>query len=195
MIAGLSPAGDFLRGHHVRVDFTPEPGGDARKQPAHLPETDVTDNHQIHVALRFFGSAGKRAKHKGERDSSVFQGCAQCVYKPAGLEHQVVNVRIEGVLVVSTIVKTIPILPRPDHADASESLEFLAHSCIVERRLSCNLAHVKLATFSCKEQAKGFGLDSRGEQFNQRIHNACLYHATAWLYHSINWDTEWYLVS
>lgn len=126
----------------MRVYLTLQCDACTRKSQGNVAQADLTNNHQVNIAVRQLGSLCERAENKGDLDLFVDKGFSQYVHQANRLKHDVPNVRIKRVLKISSIVGTVAVHSHFEQSKLRQSAKFLPDSGNGEPRTAFELAYV-----------------------------------------------------
>lgn len=110
MILRILPPCKLRRGQNVRIHFASQVGGNTRQPFDNLSQGHRADRHHVEVAVRSLDTAGHRTKDKGHGNAFVAKRLPQHVGQSTGLQHQAVNLWVQRVIRVSSIIGAVAAL-------------------------------------------------------------------------------------
>ena len=110
MILRIPPQCKLRRSQNVRIHFASQVDGNTRQPLDNLSQGHRADHHQVEVAVGSLDTAGDRTKDKGHGNAFVAKRLPQHVGQSTGLQHQAVNLWVQRVIRVSSIIGAVAAL-------------------------------------------------------------------------------------
>src|SRR5450759_4391579 len=161
MILPPFPLDEFLLRKNMGVDLPADFSGDIHQQTRQLSQSDITDDHEIDVAIGVFLLSGERTKYEGYLDAFfIAQGILDHIRQAARLEDEFTDRSVKRVGGICPVINTIPVLHPGDNIETMEFLEFRLHSADGKTGSSLNFTHMECCLWlNSKEIAKDLRSD------------------------------------
>ena len=160
----------FAFRHHVRVDLTADFFGNTSEQLRQPSQSQIANDHEVDVTVGKGFAFSHRTEHESESQVCSRKRLLKHFNQAGGLLNETVNLDVEGVVFIGSIVDAVAITSSLDQIELAQLPELLPDRGLIELRPASDLTNMEFHFVNAKEKPKDRGTHARREDSSQDIH-------------------------